>query len=65
MAMIAHDMYIDYLEPTMSQVACDRKDYCLKVASKLMDDIASRIVIDQHKTDEIETKEQIATQIFK
>lgn len=42
LAMFAHDMYVDLVE---TQSPCSREDYCLKVASGLLEDVSSALYL--------------------
>lgn len=42
LAMFAHDLYVDLVE---TQSPCNRKDYCLKVASGLLEDVSSALYL--------------------
>jgi len=42
LAMFAHDLYVDLVE---TQSPCNREDYCLKVASSLLEDVSSALYL--------------------
>jgi len=54
LAMFAHDMYVDLVE---TQSPCNREDYCLKVASGLLEDVSSALYLSTFTREQLNTME--------
>ncbi|PSN45552.1 hypothetical protein C0J52_05774 [Blattella germanica] len=60
LAMLAHDLYEDLIK---SQ-PCNREDYCLRIASGLMEDIASSLYLSTFSKDELSERQLQVETIF-
>lgn len=54
LAMFAHDLYVDLVE---TRSPCNREDYCLKVASGLLEDVSSALYLSTFTREELNTME--------
>lgn len=54
LAMFAHDMYVDLVE---TQSPCNREDYCLKVASGLLEDVSSALYLSTFTREQLNSME--------
>ena len=58
--MLAHDIYLDLVEPR----PCDREDYCLRIASGLMEDVSSSLYLSTYTSNELSDKEHELVTLF-
>ncbi|KAJ9574301.1 hypothetical protein L9F63_026055, partial [Diploptera punctata] len=61
LAMLAHDIYMDLIKPR----PCDREDYCLKIASKLMKYASSSLYLSSFTEQELDDMENELDTLFK
>lgn len=54
LAMFAHDLYVDLVE---TGSPCNREDYCLKVASGLLEDVSSALYLSTFTREELNAME--------
>ena len=54
LAMFAHDLYMDLVQ---TQSPCSRKDYCLRVASGLLEDVSSALYLSTFTREQLNAME--------
>lgn len=54
LAMFAHDLYTDLVQ---TQSPCSREDYCLRVASGLLEDVSSALYLSTFTTEQLNAME--------
>jgi hypothetical protein len=61
LAMYAHDLYTDLV---LTQSPCNREDYCLRVASGLLEDVSSALYLSTFTRKELNVMEQELQTLF-